>query len=153
MREKTETPLSRTELAAILRSRLEHENNLISQRIGWLVSSQAFLLTAFAISLNGPVAQLSEAARSLRLELLFLLPWLGAGCNALVLVSIAGAILAMQEIRRKIRIHECQSWLVHSSTLPTGLGISLTILMPILFLLIWVAIFRVSFGLSENASF
>ena len=35
-----------------LRRRIEHEDNLINQRLSWLVASQAFLLTALAISLN-----------------------------------------------------------------------------------------------------
>ena len=37
-----------------IRHRIEHGDNLINQRLSALVGSQAFLLTAFAISLNAP---------------------------------------------------------------------------------------------------
>ena len=37
-----------------IRRRIEHEDNLLNQRVSWVVSSQAFLLTGYAILLNGP---------------------------------------------------------------------------------------------------
>ncbi len=44
-----------------LRRRIEHEDNLVNQRLSWLVASQAFMLTAFAILLNAPLNSLIPA--------------------------------------------------------------------------------------------
>lgn len=37
----------------LFRNRIEHEDNLIVQRLSWLVASQSFLFTAYAITVNG----------------------------------------------------------------------------------------------------
>ena len=36
----------------LIQARLSHEDELINQRISWLVNSQSFLLTAYAIHLT-----------------------------------------------------------------------------------------------------
>jgi hypothetical protein len=38
----------------ILRDQLQHEDGLTTQRLSWLMASQAFLFTAYAIAVNGP---------------------------------------------------------------------------------------------------
>jgi hypothetical protein len=38
----------------IIRSQIEHEDNLINQRLSWFVAAQAFLFSAYAILLNAP---------------------------------------------------------------------------------------------------
>jgi hypothetical protein len=43
-----------------IRHRIEHEDNLLNQRVSWVVSSQAFLLTGYAILSNGPQALRNE---------------------------------------------------------------------------------------------
>ena len=37
------------EALEIIRRRLEHEDNLVNQRLSWILMSQAFLLTGYAI--------------------------------------------------------------------------------------------------------
>ena len=39
--------------AALLRARIEHEDGLIVSRTTWLMASESFLYTAYAIALNG----------------------------------------------------------------------------------------------------
>jgi hypothetical protein len=48
------------EALEIIRRRLEHEDNLVNQRLSWILSSQAFLLTGYAILLNAPGELRSE---------------------------------------------------------------------------------------------
>jgi hypothetical protein len=43
-----------------IRRRIEHEDNLLNQRVSWIVSSQAFLLTGYAILLNAPIESRNE---------------------------------------------------------------------------------------------
>ena len=47
---ETMTPLERYQ---VFRNRIEHEDNLIMQRLSWLMASQSFLFTAYAIVTNG----------------------------------------------------------------------------------------------------
>ena len=49
-----------TQSLETIRKRIEHEDNLLNQRVSWIVSSQAFLLTGYAILLNGPQVLRSE---------------------------------------------------------------------------------------------
>ena len=44
--------LSALDSYQLFRSRIEHEDNLIIQRLSWLLASQAFLFTAYAITTN-----------------------------------------------------------------------------------------------------
>ena len=37
---------------SLIQARLSHEDDLVNQRVSWLVNSQSFLLTAYAITLN-----------------------------------------------------------------------------------------------------
>ena len=44
----------------LIQARLSHEDDLVNQRVSWLVNSQSFLLTAYAITLNGLAADASK---------------------------------------------------------------------------------------------
>src|SRR5438094_3012233 len=43
------------EILESIRRRVEHEDNLVNQRLSWILTSQAFLLTGYAILLNAPL--------------------------------------------------------------------------------------------------
>jgi hypothetical protein len=43
----------------LIRARIEHEDALTVNRLSWLVASQSFLFTAYALTLNGLAAGLS----------------------------------------------------------------------------------------------
>ena len=47
-----------TQSLETIRKRIEHEDDLLNQRVSWIVSSQAFLLTGYAILLNAPTNEL-----------------------------------------------------------------------------------------------
>jgi hypothetical protein len=47
--------LSPVDLYHLVRSQIEHEDNLVSARLSWLLASQSCVFTAYAITLNGPV--------------------------------------------------------------------------------------------------
>jgi hypothetical protein len=61
----------------MLRDQLQHEDNLITQRLSWLMGSQAFLFTAYAIVLNGPERPKTALMGSLQNVLLGTLPVVG----------------------------------------------------------------------------
>src|SRR5258706_3104143 len=83
----------------MIRSRVEHEDGLIVQRLSWLVGSQSFLFTAFAISANG-IASLGSAPGRLLPVLRTILPWVGILSSGLIAVGIVAALYAMGWLRR-----------------------------------------------------
>ena len=46
--------IPRIQYYQIIRSQIEHEDNLINQRLSWFVAAHAFLFSAYAILLNAP---------------------------------------------------------------------------------------------------
>jgi hypothetical protein len=125
----------------IIQSRLAHEDDLINQRISWLMSSQSFLLTAYAITLNGLAGDIGRPEATVQRRLLELLPTTGIACVILVGIAVIGGMFALSELRR-IAVEKFPSDRVDIICSPRiqFLGISAPILIPLVFLFIWVAI-------------
>src|SRR5204862_7901857 len=88
------------EFYKLLRSRLEHEDGLIVNRLSWLVASQSFLFTAYAIVLNGlggPPG--SQSVFDRQTGLLHLIPLVGIAAAALIYAGILAAIRAIVWLR------------------------------------------------------
>ena len=126
---------------SLIQTRLSHEDDLINQRISWLVNSQSFLLTAYAITLNGLAADANKPLASVQRKLLELLPIVGVGCVVLVCVALTGGLCAMGELRRFAASNFPKNRLFLISK-PTAqfLGVSAPVLIPLVFLLIWTAV-------------
>ncbi len=92
-----------------IQTRLSHEDDLINQRVSWLVSSQSFLLTAYAITVNGLAGDDTKPLVRLQHKLLDLLPVVGIACVILVVVALIGGLLAMSELRRFAATRESQA--------------------------------------------
>jgi hypothetical protein len=56
---------------------IRHRDNLLNARLWWLVSSQAFLLTGFAVTLNGTALSLLTSYSKLNAVLIASLPLAG----------------------------------------------------------------------------
>lgn len=124
-----------------LRRRIEHEDNLVSQRLSWLVASQAFLLTAFAISLNAsPDLKPPHYANSNHL-LVALLPYAGVACILVLWLTLAGALWSMAVLRAQAdRITQPGDFPIHSRAAIRRLGFAAPIAIPAVFLALWLAI-------------
>src|SRR5215469_16780068 len=101
----------------LFRSRLEHEDSQIAQRIGWLVSSQAFMFTAYAIITNAlrnpPPAPDGIGIFPGQAMLLFrLLPLVAIFTALLIYTSILAAFMEIRELRRAYQ---------HKATVPENL--------------------------------
>src|SRR2546425_10826614 len=91
-------PLSALDYYNLFRQRLEHEDNLIIQRLSWLVASQSFLFTAYAIVLNGLTATPPPAVAGYmeQQRLVFrLIPVVAIITNGLIYLRIIAAGAAM----------------------------------------------------------
>ncbi len=106
MRPLMNTPLTALEYYNLVRERLEHEDNLIVQRLTWLVGSQSFLFTAYAIVSNGLMSppQLASAHLTDQLQLLFqLIPIVAMLTCILIYISILAAVVTMRRLRNGYR--------------------------------------------------
>jgi hypothetical protein len=126
---------------SLIQVRLSHEDDLVNQRVSWLVNSQSFLLTAYAITLNGLAADASKPLAIVQRKLLNLLPVVGVVCVVLVSVALLGGLSAIGELRRFASTNYAKDRLFLISKPTTQfLGVSAPVLIPLVFLVIWTAV-------------
>ncbi|MEA3188366.1 MAG: hypothetical protein QOD99_2196 [Chthoniobacter sp.] len=124
-----------------LRQRIEHEDNLINQRLAALVGSQSFLLTAFAITLNAPKEFFSPRYEPVHRRLTHLLPVAGIATVVVLLLTMLGAVVALHGLRKMAdRLATPEDPPVHSSTFVRWLGQCAVVGVPIIFLILWLAL-------------
>lgn|SRR5690348_7642911 len=129
----------------VFRGRIEHEDNLIIQRLSWLLASQAFLFTAYAITTNGlsglepkSVGRFAEQS-----GLLFrLIPTVAIGVALLIYIGILAALRAIRQLRRLYQDRPVPPDLPPIQTAATTrlLGLSAPLLLPLLFISVWLVL-------------
>ena len=133
------SPLERYQ---IFRNRIEHEDNLIMQRLSWLMASQSFLFTAYAIVTNGLTTSPATGGNMFVNHLLTLariIPVVALLNSLLILVSILAALKAIRELRHGYQ-HQPETLEViplQTSKIARTLGLSAPVLLPLLFLSVW----------------
>src|SRR5260370_13896675 len=83
-----------------IRDQIQHEDNLIVQRLSWLMAAQSFLFTGYAI-----IANASPQARNPLLakqqDLLFnIIPGVACISDILIYCSVITGVLALSRLRR-----------------------------------------------------
>jgi hypothetical protein len=137
--------ISSLELYRLFRSRIEHEDNLIMQRLSLLVASQSFLFTAYAITTNGLTSlDMKIAGRfAEQASLLFrLIPTVAICVALLIYIGILAALKAIGQIRRIYRAKGLSAELPPIQTAATTrlLGLSAPLLLPLLFVSVWLVL-------------
>ncbi len=136
-------PVSGIEYYKIIRSQIEHEDNLINQRLSWFIAAQAFLFTAYAILLNAPTDVRAQKFATQQNLLLFLVPVVAIGMSILIYTTIFAATIAMAHLRRLLesRVQEKERARlppVQGYRFTLLLGQAAPILIPLLFIVIWI---------------
>jgi len=126
----------------MVRQQIEHEDNLVNQRLSWLLSSQSFLFTAYAISLNGPAIIRSKTLESTVGLLIVLLPLVAILSALLIGLTVWAGMWTMQKLRRKYaKLFEATFRDEIPPIQSTGgalfLGHFAPIFLPALFIVIW----------------
>src|SRR5512132_50418 len=80
-----------------LREEIRHQDNLINARLSWLVSSQSFLLSGFAVALNGSARALLPIYAKLNVILVASLPVAGLVTDLASYLTLWAALLRMSE--------------------------------------------------------
>lgn len=135
--------VSGIEYYQIIRSQIEHEDNLINQRLSWFIAAQAFLFTAYAILLNAPTEMRAQKFATQQDLLFLLVPVVAIGMSILIYTTIIAAMIAMTNLRRLL---ESKVKKQERADLPPVQGYRLTvvlgqvapILIPLLFIVVWI---------------
>jgi hypothetical protein len=139
------TPLTPLEYYNLVRERIEHEDSLIVQRLTWLVGSQSFLFTAYAIVANGLMTQATQPASlhfAGQLQLLFqLIPVVAILTSVFIYVSILAAVATMHRLRNGYRSRfgpeEDALPPIMTATPARWFGLFAPLLLPLVFTTIW----------------
>lgn len=124
-----------------LREEIRHQDNLINARLSWLVSSQSFLLSGFAVTLNGSAQSLLPIYAKLNVILVNSLPVAGLVTDAASYLTIWAAILRMKNIRNTAgTLHPPHLPPIQADRLTRRLGLSGPTLIPLVFLTVWLAV-------------
>lgn len=126
-----------------LRRRIEHEHHLINQRLSWLVSSQAFLLTAYAVALNAPGTFSRPGYAALNHLLVRLLPGTALACVVILSLTLAGAVWSLDILRRAAdAVRGTEAPPILNVAPIRWLGLAAPVLIPLLFLTLWLLVLR-----------
>lgn len=137
--------ISALETYRLFRGRIEHEDNLIIQRLSWLVASQSFLFSAYAITTNGLTNVDPKLAGRFAEQagLLFrLIPTVAICVALLIYISILAALRAIRQIRRIYQSKSLPADLppIQTSATTRLLGLSAPLLLPVLFVSVWLVL-------------
>jgi hypothetical protein len=137
--------ISEIEYYQIIRSQIEHEDNLINQRLSWFVAAQAFLFSAYAILLNAPSQGRLQRFATQQEILFFLIPLVAIGVSILIYVTVIAAMLATANLRRLLESHAKEKEIallppVQGYRQTLLLGQASPILIPFLFMISWIVL-------------
>ena len=129
------------------------EESLINNRLSWLVASQSFLFTAYAIVHNGAAASPAPGAifAARQDQLLRLIPALGLATCGLIYLGVLAGVRVLTLLRRELRQRGRGPELgrmTRPPPLPPGtrtthaLGLAAPLLLPPLFFAVWVLLLR-----------
>jgi hypothetical protein len=114
------------------REKWKHEDELINQRLTWLLFTQTILFAGYANILSKELNSHIET-------FLLLMSIFGILFCCVIGVSVAAAIYAMFDLKKQAKQSDITTK-IDSSLKATKWGLLASITLPILFLMLWVAI-------------
>lgn len=127
-----------------LRRQIEHEDNLIVSRISWLVASQSFLFTGYAIVMNGPVQTRNLAFIARQDQLLRILPVVAILVCLLIYLGVLAGVRVMSMLHKEVREHHVGPLglrpPIQGTRLTLTLGLAGPLCIPPLFAIAWLLV-------------
>ena len=135
-------PTSSAELYRIIRERIDYEENLLNQRVIWLIFSQSFLVSAYAIMLNSPPEPTTPMYGELQSCLIWLLPSLSLILSIIVYLSVISALYQIAQLRESFETYPKDDTIerfpaMNDTSFIRRLGGLPPILVPLLFIGAW----------------
>ena len=139
---KSDESISIREYYTIIRDQIEHEDNLIGQRLSWFVAAQSFYFTAYAIVMSNIRGDHTSWVTSQMRLLLILLPMVAILTSLLIYATVIAGLVAMAKLRdlyRKFVARERAAGLppVQGYRRTQILGQAAPMLLPGIFIAIW----------------
>jgi hypothetical protein len=130
----------------IVRERLDKENELMTQRLNWLVTSQSFLFAAFGVTLSYQEKTVADNVSRLD-QLRGLIPVVAVGTSFLIYIAILAGLSAMIRDRTSLNqivdgLREQKSGFppVRSPWQRFWPGLAAPLLLPVLFIGVWLCL-------------
>jgi NADH:ubiquinone oxidoreductase subunit 5 (subunit L)/multisubunit Na+/H+ antiporter MnhA subunit len=127
-----------------IRDQIQHEDNLIVQRLAWLMAAQSFFFTGYAIVANATPPPRNPLSAK-QLDLLFdIIPAVAFISDVLIYCSVIAGVLALYRLRRAYATHVAPVGnfpeIHQGSRLTRWLGFAPPILLPLVFLIAWLIV-------------
>ena len=127
-----------------IRDQIQHEDNLIVQRLAWLMAAQSFFFTGYAIVANA-TPQPRNPLSAKQLDLLFnIIPAVACISDLLIYCSVIAGVLALYRLRGAYEMHVALVGnfpeIYQGSGLIRWLGFASPILLPLVFLTAWLIV-------------
>jgi hypothetical protein len=128
-----------TDLYNQVRAQIQHEDDLVAQRLNWFLTSQSFLFTAYAIVFSNTPAARDAPIRS---TLMAVIPLIAICAGVLIFIAIVAGAVVMHHLRNGFAPHRQRAI---SSGLPPLQGLGLTramglaapMALPLVFIAVW----------------
>lgn len=133
------------EFGDAVRRQIEHEDVLIVNRLSWLIASQSFLFTAYAITLNGPVQTRVASLAAKQDMVMHLVSALALASCATIYLGVVGGIRLMAGLRAELARHHAANACVYrpriqGTKLTLALGHTAPLALPPMFAMAWIAL-------------
>lgn len=135
-------PTSSAEFYRFIRERIDYEENLLNQRVIWLIFSQSFLVSAYVIMLNSPPEAKSPMYGDLQACLIWLLPALSLILSIIIYISVISALFHITQLRKSFETYPKDDTIEYfpamdDTSFIRWLGGLPPILVPLLFIGTW----------------
>ena len=91
---------TKAEYYGLIRGQIEHQDNLVNQRVIWQIISQSFFFGAYASLLNAPKEAKSAFFEAEQILLIWLLPIAGLLAGALTYASIIASLKSIEHLHK-----------------------------------------------------
>ena len=133
------------EFGDAVRRQIEHEDVLIVNRLSWLMASQSFLFTAYAITLNGPAQTRVPSFAGKQDMVMHLVSALALVSCSTIYLGVVGGIRVMANLRAELVRHHAATECVYrppiqGTKLTLVLGHAAPLILPPAFAVAWISL-------------
>jgi hypothetical protein len=146
MTQETPAKLPDLDYYHLIRTQIEFEDSLITQRLSWFVAAQSFLFSAYAITLNAPKEAALQGYRDQQNLVYHLIPVVAVASGVLIYLAVVAGVLAQLKLRRFLKQHIPPDRLavfpqVQGAFQTRLLGIAAPLGLPLVFIAVWIFLF------------
>ena len=133
--------LSDPSFQLLLRTHIDRETDLLGQRTAWVMASQAFLFSAFAVAVIGHGDATSPKGGTRSALLVSVIPWLSLLSLLLLVVTIVGGLFALVRLRSLLlSTAEARIRALDAGPIARVAGLAAPLLVPLTFLVAWLVL-------------